>query len=1696
MKALNIISIFLIILLFSSSAFALTANELQSIKELPVPVDTISEFNLLTRNVDTFFTNLISTKAELDRGEMVFEFNNPFSIPFDASMLTNYYEQSKNLNVESSEMFLLKQKEVITPIYEQILINKTCEYTPYNLNENITPKGELIIEKETPKNITYDCSYYENGKLTENKISYVDEWQPIKEIPAGKSTIKIVYHWQIKLGERAVDIMPSLIIPKSYTDLKISTWEYKATKWTWFNTSWSYKKEINLSGVPANTTNYQQRLVITKETGMNSNYSDLRFTNPTETTSLPYWIETSNASQAIVWLNVSIFNGTVAYLYYGDTSAVSTSNGSNVFLFFDDFNRADSASLGSNWQNVSAGNWSIISNQGYRNHEGTACGSDFAVALVGGVPLNFTDIITQATFNFTVFSGTDVYFGLTSRFLNNCGTDEGYHLVVHNAITNIQLLDGGVAWKTALTTTQALNENWNYELQINGTTINGKLWKVGTTKPTSWTITNTTSSRADGFIGISGQKGPAYHANAYFDNFFARTWIISEPTVTFGTEQTAVSDVVPPIWSNIANNASTSSKVGQNVSFTIKLNDETNLSSYIFSTNNTGTWNNQSTVSISGLEYNATASILANQTRGKTICGLFYVYDAGTNLNTSNTSCFTVADTPPTAPTAVNITPATAYKNSTLNCSVSGGTDADADSITYLAQFMDTNNSTILQSYSSTLTFNCSANANCTHFDTVYCRGMSSTAYANSSANEASKYINNTMPTAIVNVTLNSATNAGSVLNFTGAGCSDIDTDAISYFYQVYNINQSIIRQNFSTLQTYTLQNADIINTLRVTSFCGDAYVNNTANATATVVVLDGTPPTYSNLSNNASSSTNQGDTVSWSVTLSDNYKLSNYIFSTNNTGNWTNDTTVSTANAWCYQESANVSNQTGIDGNCGLNYGGNYTYIKRAISGEIIVFYKTPINATSLILKIKIGDPMFDIQNITLPNTCWSSNNITFNFSSATCYGTLSSVGCKNVSGNNYIDLFTDSNSACIMSNVSNSSSKFLFNDGNWNSGTRYNNYGTSEWTNNAGVNGDLFEEAIYWNIANVSLSNSNVVVVSKIVNQSGGNQVCGKFYFNDTSNNLNETANSCFIVLTSPTSAPAIITPTATAYEGMINISYNASIGNSSISYYNISLLNSNDTFNISIITNNTELFYNWNSSSANNSNWKIEVEAVTVYGEKNSSVSALFSTHNFAVTANISSIVYAGNNATCNFTIIGTDATANLSANVFFYVNTTLADSRTVNVTSGVDAGTDYNSTLFNAGDVIHCLVQPADDVFTSALLYDTAHIAVFGASVSGFGLCTNTSNQTALWIYSKDETTKNALNSTVQFTAQYWITSPSYATNLSTVFSGNSTYRICLNATNTTVSADIYMIYTAGFTERWFVYNGTLSTTNPPNITIYNFANTTDVCKLQLTTRDATTYNYFSNTYGVLQRFYVGNSNETTWTSVQMDKSSDFGVEFFNVVEQTVDYRLLFYDLQNNLIKQTGNMKFLCTSCLCTLNVLMSPYASTASSVSATPTWTYNNATKIANVAWNDGTGSISSVRTLVTKETASQTVTICNTLVSGSIGNTSCNVSAYTGTLHIQVFKNLNATSTISEWIDNTNNKLLNFVGENETTLWGLGIELTLIIAGAMISPVGAIIMMMFGLVVNMLLGMMSFLTATFLIVAGTLSIIIALKVKT
>jgi len=88
-------------------------------------------------------------------------------------------------------------------------------------------------------------------------------------------------------------------------------------------------------------TNHQVKLDIAFLSGMNADFSDLRFTTSDGTTSLDYWIEISTPStNAIVWVEVPTLSAnskSTIYLYYCNPSATSASNGPNTFVFFDHF---------------------------------------------------------------------------------------------------------------------------------------------------------------------------------------------------------------------------------------------------------------------------------------------------------------------------------------------------------------------------------------------------------------------------------------------------------------------------------------------------------------------------------------------------------------------------------------------------------------------------------------------------------------------------------------------------------------------------------------------------------------------------------------------------------------------------------------------------------------------------------------------------------------------------------------------------------------------------------------------------------------------------------------------------------------------------------------------------------------------------------------------------------------------------------------------------------------------------------------------------------------------------------------------------------------------------------------------------------------------------------------------------------------
>ncbi|MEZ4104349.1 MAG: DUF2341 domain-containing protein [Candidatus Paceibacterota bacterium] len=83
------------------------------------------------------------------------------------------------------------------------------------------------------------------------------------------------------------------------------------------------------------------KLNISYESGMKSDFTDLRFTSGDGITEIPFWVEDYTAStDAQVWVlipNLPANSQAVLQMYYGSSTATTISSGSSVFNAFDDF---------------------------------------------------------------------------------------------------------------------------------------------------------------------------------------------------------------------------------------------------------------------------------------------------------------------------------------------------------------------------------------------------------------------------------------------------------------------------------------------------------------------------------------------------------------------------------------------------------------------------------------------------------------------------------------------------------------------------------------------------------------------------------------------------------------------------------------------------------------------------------------------------------------------------------------------------------------------------------------------------------------------------------------------------------------------------------------------------------------------------------------------------------------------------------------------------------------------------------------------------------------------------------------------------------------------------------------------------------------------------------------------------------------
>jgi hypothetical protein len=179
-----------------------------------------------------------------------------------------------------------------------------------------------------------------------------------------------------------------------------------------------------------------------------------------------------------------------------------------------------------------------------------------------------------------------------------------------------------------------------------------------------------------------------------------------------------------------------------------------------------------------------------------------------------------------------------------------------------------------------------------------------------------------------------------------------------------------------------------------------------------------------------------------------------------------------------CYQESANVVNQSGNDGSCNLDYTGSYSFYY----DYFYVNYTKPVNATSSSLwKVKHGN--YNIQNLTIPADCWNAylDKLAFRMESNSNDGlghALSNLTCWN--GNGWKQLsYSYGIIALPTSNLGLDNRNELYdgnwdtgsgNDGNWDTGV------TRPWRPSFSIASTsfvnrvllIYEEAMIWEIDN----------------------------------------------------------------------------------------------------------------------------------------------------------------------------------------------------------------------------------------------------------------------------------------------------------------------------------------------------------------------------------------------------------------------------------------------------------------------------------------------------------------------------------------------------------------------------------------------------------------------------------------------------
>jgi len=323
----------------------------------------------------------------------------------------------------------------------------------------------------------------------------------------------------------------------------------------WWNTNYTYRRQTTIANNAPSILDLGYSVYVTVNTAslvsagkMLSDGNDLR---------VIYWAGSSwieldrevidmNGNFTQVWFKTHAtieVNGSDSnyYIYYGYASAGSPpANKSNVYLWYDDFDRADKPDITTEASysiKTGGGTWSIESNK-LKNVGASGDPNKLIITALGNVNSN-VDILVKI--NVTSFGGGDLSrMGLSCCMDTSPSRGSGYCGLLHEDGNSLDFLNDLRSWGTRETYSWSLNTWYCMRFRvIDPTSRLGKVkvWQVGTTEPSTWTVDGSFGSGTARNYGEIGFAGSRTTDTTYFDEILIRYITELEPSAFLGTEE-------------------------------------------------------------------------------------------------------------------------------------------------------------------------------------------------------------------------------------------------------------------------------------------------------------------------------------------------------------------------------------------------------------------------------------------------------------------------------------------------------------------------------------------------------------------------------------------------------------------------------------------------------------------------------------------------------------------------------------------------------------------------------------------------------------------------------------------------------------------------------------------------------------------------------------------------------------------------------------------------------------------------------------------------------------------------------------------------------------------------------------------------------------------------------------------------------